>query len=400
MTLRDMRVLVVDDNATNRQILTKMLEGWHLNPTAVDSAAKAVIALREGQGLGRIFPLILLDAQMPEMDGFALAETIKRNPDWGAATVMMLSSAGLRGDAARCREIGVAAYLTKPVRQSELLDAIVTALGTRAAKSLPSSLVTRHSLRENRPQVRILLVEDNAVNQLVALRLLEKQGHAVTIAANGKKALEALEKDSYDLVLMDIQMPEMNGWEATRAIRESEKATGEHIPIAAMTAHAMKGDEERCIAAGMDDYLTKPIRIPELLAIVDKIGDRKAIAKGMAVASKGRFDLAAALDRLEGDRALFDEMTHLFIQECPRAMEEIRRAIGAQDAKALERHAHSLKGSSANLGAVGVSRAANALEECARSGDLEQADNLFKSLEQDLDHLRSELEALSQSIAT
>ena len=134
--------------------------------------------------------------------------------------------------------------------------------------------------------MRILLVEDNAVNQLVALRLLEKQGHAVTIAANGKKALEALKKDSYDLVLMDIQMPEMNGWEATRAIRESEKATGEHIPIAAMTAHAMKGDEERCIAAGMDDYLTKPIRIPELLAVVDKIGDRKAVAKGMAVASE------------------------------------------------------------------------------------------------------------------
>jgi two-component system sensor histidine kinase/response regulator len=400
MTLRDMRVLVVDDNATNRQILTKMLDGWHLKPTAVDSAAKAIVALREGQGLGRIFPLILLDAQMPEMDGFALAETIKRNPDWGAATVMMLSSAGLRGDAARCREIGVAAYLTKPVRQAELLDAIVTALGTRPAKSLPSSLVTRHSLRENRPQVRILLVEDNAVNQLVALRLLEKQGHAVTIAANGKKALEALKKDSYDLVLMDIQMPEMNGWEATRAIRESEKATGEHIPIAAMTAHAMKGDEERCIAAGMDDYLSKPIRIPELLAVVDKIGNRKAAARGMEVASKGRIDLAAALDRLEGDRELFDEMTHLFIQECPRAMEEIRRAIGTQDAKVLERHAHSLKRSSANLGAVGVSRAAGALEECARSGNLERADNLFKFLEQDLDHLRSELEALSQSIAT
>ena len=398
IALRGMRVLVVDDNATNRQILIKMLDSWHMNPTAVDSGAKAIIALQAGQGLGRNFPLILLDAQMPEMDGFALAESIKRNRDWSTATVMMLSSAGLRGDAARCREIGVSAYLTKPVRQSELLDAIFTALGTRPAKSLPSSLVTRHSLRENRPPVRILLVEDNAVNQLVALRLLEKQGHAVTIAANGKRALEALKKDPYDLVLMDIQMPEMNGWEATKAIRENEKTTGEHIPIAAMTAHAMKGDEERCITAGMDDYLTKPIRIPELLAVVDRIVNRKAVAKGMEGVVNSRFDLTAALDRLEGDRELFDEMAHLFIAECPRAIEEIRQAITATDAKALEHHAHSLKGSSANLGATTVSCAAAALEDCARSGNLERAGDLFKSLERELDHLLSELEALSRSV--
>jgi len=400
MTLRDMCVLLVDDNATNRQILIKMLDSWHMKPTAVDSGAKAIIALREGQGLGRIFPLILLDAQMPEMDGFALAETIKRNPDWGAATVMMLSSAGLRGDAARCREIGISAYLTKPVRQSELLDAIVTALGKRPTKSLPTSLVTRHSLRENRPPLRILLVEDNAVNQLVALRLLEKQGHAVTIAANGRRALEALEKDSYDLILMDIQMPEMNGWEATKAIRENEKTTGEHIPIAAMTAHAMKGDEERCIAAGMDDYLTKPIRIPELLAVVDKIANRKATAIGMEGVSKDRFDLAATLDRLDGDRELFDEMAHLFRGECPKAIEEIRRSIAAADAKALERHAHSLKGSAANLGSATVSGAADALETCARSGHLEQAYDLFQSLEQALSHLLSELETLSSGVTT
>jgi two-component system sensor histidine kinase/response regulator len=274
-------------------------------------------------------------------------------------------------------------------------------LGTRPVHSPPSSLVTRHSLRENRARLKILLVEDNAVNQLLALRLLEKQGHAVTIAANGKKALEALKKESYDLVLMDIQMPEMNGWEATQAIREYEKVTGEHIPIVAMTAHAMKGDKERCTAAGMDDYLTKPIRIPELLSIVDEIGNRKALSKGTRAGSRSQIiDLAAALDRLEGDRELFFELAHVFKEGCPRAIEEIRRAIGTQDATMLERHAHNLKGSSANLGASGVPLAAGALEDCARSGNLKQANDLFKALEQELDLLLSELEAIPQSIVT
>ena len=263
-TLRDMRVLVVDDNATNRQILLKMLTNWHTNPTAVESGARAITALREAQGLGSIFPLILLDAQMPEMDGFALAECIKRNPDWRAATIMMLSSAGQRGDARRCRELGVAAYLTKPVRQGELLDAILTALGTRPIKEAPPVLVTRHSLRENSNHLRILLVEDNAVNQVLAVRLLEKRGHTVVVAGNGKEALAALEKQSFDLVLMDVQMPEMDGFEATIAIREKEKTSGNHVPIIAMTAHAMVGDKERCLEAGMDDYISKPIRPEEL----------------------------------------------------------------------------------------------------------------------------------------
>jgi len=229
MTLRDMRVLVVDDNATNRQILLRMLENWRMTPTAVDSAAKAIVTLREGQGIGRKFPLILLDAQMPDMDGFALAEIIRRNPDWRTATVMMLSSAGQRGDALRCRELGVAAYLTKPVRQGELLDGILIALGTRSENKMSSALVTRHTLREGRNRLRILLVEDNAVNQLVALRLLEKYGHTVRVAANGKRALEELEKETYDLIFMDVQMPEMNGWEATQAIRAKEKTTGGHV---------------------------------------------------------------------------------------------------------------------------------------------------------------------------
>ncbi|MGD0965532.1 MAG: response regulator [Candidatus Acidiferrales bacterium] len=272
MTLRDMRTLIVDDNATNRRLLIRMLENWHMLPTAADSGAEAIVMLTEAKRIGKTYPLILLDAQMPEMDGFELAEAIKQNPEWGVSTVMMLSSAGQRGDALRCRELGVAAYLTKPVRQGELLDAILTALGTRPESKTSPPLVTRHKLRESKNRLRILLVEDNAINQLVARRLLEKCGHTVAVAANGRRALEALEMESYDLILMDVQMPEMNGWETTQAIREKEKTTGGHIPIVAMTAHAMRGDEQRCLEAGMDAYLTKPIRTQELFAILDEIG--------------------------------------------------------------------------------------------------------------------------------
>jgi len=279
VTLRDMRVLVVDDNATNRQILLKMLVNWRTKPTAVESGAKAITSLREAQGLGRNFPLILLDAQMPEMDGFALAECIKRNPEWGTATIMMLSSAGQRGDAKRCRELGVAAYLAKPVRQAELLDAILTALGTRPIKGAMPALVTRHSLRETGRQLRILVVEDNAVNQALAVRLLEKRGHKVTVAGNGKEALVALEKDPFDLVLMDVQMPEMDGFEATAVIREKEKMSGNHLPVVAMTAHAMAGDRERCLEAGMDDYITKPIRPEELSELLARYSPKTSTEK-------------------------------------------------------------------------------------------------------------------------
>jgi PAS domain S-box-containing protein len=398
VTLRDMRVLIVDDNATNRHILLRMLENWHMIPTVVDSGAEAIVSLREAKGLGRTFPLILLDAQMPEMDGFALAEIIKRNPDWRTATVMMLSSAGQRGDAIRCRELGVAAYLTKPVRQGELLDSILIALGTRREGKMAPSLVTRHTLRECRNRLRILLVEDNAVNQLVALRLLEKYGHTVNVAANGRKALEGLEKESYDIILMDVQMPEMNGWEATQAIREKEKSTGGHIPIVAMTAHAMKGDEERCLAAGMDAYLTKPIRTQELLALLDGIGDHKAgppvpLDMPSKKSTTDSIDVEATLERLDGDRGFSRELTQAFKDDCPRIIERMRRAIVVHDAKSLESCAHALKGSSANLGASAVSHAAGEIERLACTGSVESASAEFSILQGELERLFSELES-------
>ncbi len=274
-SLFGMAVLVVDDSATNRRILCKLLSNWGMNPSEAESGTKAMATLIQAQSAGKRFPLILLDAQMPEMDGFTLAEYIKRHPDFRAGTVMMLSSAGQRGDSVRCRDLGIASYLTKPIRQGELLDAILVAVGTPLQPELKASLVSRRTSRESPCSLHILLAEDNAVNQLLVVRLLEKWGHKVAIASNGRKALQALDRESYDLVLMDVQMPEMNGWEATRAIREMERETGKHIPIIAMTAHAMKGDDEKCFASGMDDYLAKPIRTAELIAILDRIASRK-----------------------------------------------------------------------------------------------------------------------------
>ena len=274
-SLLGMPVLIVDDNATNRRILCKLLSNWGMRPSEAESGTKAMAALIQAKSAGKHFPLILLDAQMPEMDGFTLAEYIKRHPDFRAGTVMMLSSAGQRGDSVRCRDLGIASYLTKPIRQGELLDAILIAVGTPVTQETRASLGTRRTPRETPCSLQILLAEDNAVNQLLVVRLLEKWGHKVAIASNGRKALDALNRESYDLVLMDVQMPEMNGWEATRAIREMERETGKHIPIIAMTAHAMKGDDEKCFASGMDDYLAKPIRTAELIAILDQIANRK-----------------------------------------------------------------------------------------------------------------------------
>ncbi len=269
--LRDLRVLVVDDNKTNRKILLNMLANWHMRPLAAEGGQAAIAALEQASEAGAGFPLVLLDAQMPQMDGFTLAEQILQNPNWRSATVLMLSSAGLRGDAERCRKLGVAAYLTKPIKQSELLEAILTALGRMPQKEARPSLVTRHSLRERRTLLRILLAEDNAVNQLLAIRLLEKRGHTVTLAANGKEALAAIQNGEFDLILMDVQMPEMDGFQVTAAIRRKESATGAHIPIIAMTAHAMKGDEERCLTAGMDAYVSKPIRPQELFEKIEQL---------------------------------------------------------------------------------------------------------------------------------
>jgi two-component system sensor histidine kinase/response regulator len=278
--LCNLPVLIVDDNFTNRRVLLGMLNRWGMRPTAVEDGRAALQALEIAKSTGRSFPLILLDGQMPEMDGFAVAERIKKDPELVGAGIMMLTSAGHAGDAARCRELGIAAYLLKPIRQGDLLDSILNVL-QKGPENKPLALVTRHTLRETRHRTKILLAEDNAVNQLLAVRLLEKRGYSVSVAGDGHTAIAAFEKESFDLVLMDIQMPDMDGFEATAKIREKDKLSGEHTPIIAMTAHALKGDQERCIAAGMDGYVSKPIRTIELISAIENLLASKRSAQNI-----------------------------------------------------------------------------------------------------------------------
>jgi PAS domain S-box-containing protein len=272
--LRGMPVLVVDDNAVSRRQLEATLSQWRMKPELADSGPTGVAAMQVRKDAGQTFPLVVIDAHMPGMDGFMVAEEIRKDPGLAGAIVMMLTSAGQRGDGARCRELGIAAYLTKPISPPEFLEAILTVLGLSPDSLDQHQVVTRHSLRENRRVLRILLAEDNKVNQLVAARLLGKRGHQVVIAENGRLALAALDAPGsarFDLILMDVQMPDMDGFEATAVIREREKVTGAHLPIVAMTANAMKGDRERCLAAGMDGYVSKPIDVEQLLATIEGV---------------------------------------------------------------------------------------------------------------------------------
>lgn len=268
-SLRDLRVLVVDDNATNRRILGQMVSSRGMVPTLVESGPDALEALRNGARNGTPYRVVLIDAHMPEMDGFALAEHIKADSLLTESLLVLLTSRGMRGDGARCRQLGVAAYLTKPAGEAELLEVILRVLGTRPQSNV--ELITRHTLHRVHNKLRVLVVDDNIVNRQLAIRLVEKQGYLTEAAGNGRAAVAALEKQSCDLVLMDIQMPEMDGIEATRAIRRNEMLTHRHIPIIAMTAHAIDGDRQRCLAAGMDDYVSKPISAPVLFATIENV---------------------------------------------------------------------------------------------------------------------------------
>lgn len=268
--LRSLPVLVVDDNATNRRILKDMLLSWQMEPIVVEGGKKALAAMEKAKNSDRQFALVLIDSHMPVMDGFTLAEKIKQDPMLAKSSIIMLTSGGYRGDGARCREIGISAYLTKPIKQSELLDAITQSFGYSSGKADVVPLITKHSLRESHRAFRILLAEDNVINQKVAACILEKNGYTVEIANDGREAISALEKAAFDVILMDVQMPRIDGFKATSLIRKREKGTGVHIPIIAMTAHAMKGDQERCLKAGMDDYLAKPLNTEDLLEKVGK----------------------------------------------------------------------------------------------------------------------------------
>ena len=269
--LDNMRVLVVDDNATNRQILDRTLSYWRMRPTAVSNARAALTALQEAKVAGVPFTLLVADCHMPEVDGFMLVEQIQRLPELSNLVTIMLTSGGQRGDGLRCKELGIAAYLIKPVLQADLLDALLQVLSSHDGLAPQTQVITRYTLREGRLPLRILLAEDNLVNQKLASRILENQGHMVVVASDGAQALGTLEKQAFDLVLMDAQMPVMDGFECTAAIRRLEQATRAHIPIIAMTAHAMVGDRQRCLQAGMDGYIAKPVHAHELFETIETV---------------------------------------------------------------------------------------------------------------------------------
>ncbi len=367
------------------------------------SESEALVALERAWNAGEPYALVLLDAMMPAMDGFMVAEQIRQHPVLVGHTLMMLSSADHHGDAIRCRELGVAAYLSKPIRQSALWDAMVSVMGTSRKPESALPLRTDHTLEPCPQRMKILLAEDNLVNQKLAVRLLEKRGHAVTVAANGREAVDALEQRQFDVVLMDIQMPELDGFEATALIRQKESALGGHVPIIAMTAHALKGDRERCLAAGMDAYVSKPLQAESLLEAVEAYAakptrDSPHPNSRTAIVSESplMFDRAAVLARVGGDAGLLKEIRDLFTQECPQYLEAIRRAILENDPEKLRRAAHTFKGSIGNFGDSPALAAAQALETMGRENHLNAAQEMFEQLLRHMDRLQPALADLAE----
>jgi CheY-like chemotaxis protein len=328
------------------------------------------------------------------MDGFSLMEKIRQDPEMPTATVMMLTSGGQRGDAVRCRELGISAYLTKPVRQWELREAILSVLGMDPQKNESAKLLTRHTLRQTRTRLRVLLAEDNRINRELVVRLLSKRGHSVVVASNGKLAVSALETQTFDVILMDVQMPEMDGFEATAAIRQREKAIGAHVPIIALTAHAMKGDRERCLAGGMDGYVSKPVQAEELIQAVEGQGGTSPATGNAGDHTSEVLDRELALARVEGDEGLLADLAKLFCEESPKLLSAVRDAVARRDNAALKRAAHSLKGSMSTFAARDATEAALRLEELASEGELVDAEGAYRLLATQVERLKQALESL------
>jgi two-component system sensor histidine kinase/response regulator len=424
--LQGLAILVVDDNAVNRKILVDLLSSWLMKPVAVDNARVALAEL-ETAAAEKPFPLVLLDAHMPEEDGFRLAAEIRSRPHLGEPGLILLSSASHAGDEERCRQLGIRQCLSKPIKPSDLLSAILRFF---ESKSVPESTAPQLSVaqepssgalvemgsgccphplsshagrgkqdplpqtgrgagRDSGSGLRVLLAEDNLINQRLIRTVLEKQGYIVTTVANGAAAVRAVQEEAFDVVLMDVQMPEMNGLEATRAIRVWEQQHGGHVPILAMTAHAMKGVREDCLRAGMDEYLSKPVQTPELLRLMTEATKRR---QERSTTRSGLFDLRPLLRRIGDDSDLLRELINMFQEEYPRRLEALHTALERGDAGSVERTAHVLKGSASNFAAIEVVQAAQRLEILGRDGNLHEAFDAYRALEQALDNFRAALE--------
>jgi CheY-like chemotaxis protein/HPt (histidine-containing phosphotransfer) domain-containing protein len=374
--LQGVTCLIVDDNLTNRQILHAITTQWSMKSDAVESAVLALSALEAAASGNTAYKLVLIDGHMPQMDGFQLAERIRQNPKLTGAIVLMLTSGGRPGDLDRCRELGISAYLIKPIRRSELLDVVLRVLDaapkeviTDCEEPLPPNAAER--------QLRLLAAEDNLVNQRLIARLLEKAGHSVTVVGDGLAAVNASRQNRYDAILMDVQMPIMDGHEATRQIRRLEQTTGAHLPIIAMTAHAMKGDREKCLEAGMDDYIAKPLHKQELLQAIHEQTARKPLPLAKPAAPgftpldlHDELDIAGAIRQMGGDEELFGELCRLFLQESPALIGSVRTALAQGDSTAVYQAAHKLKGSLSTIGGLKAARAALALEQLGKAADV------------------------------
>ena len=374
--LLEVPVLLVDDNATNLRILQEVLSGWGMHVVTARNGMEAVDCMKTAEQGGQAFRLAIVDSHMPGMDGFDLAKKIKEDPRLSRSLIMMLTSGGQCGDAARCRNLGIAAYLMKPVHKSELLSAVVAVLGEGIKDSGPR-LITRHDLPRLPRKLNLLIVEDNPVNQVVIQRMLEKMAHGTEIAANGKIAVALATTGKFDAVLMDVQMPEMDGLTATKKIREYEKNSGVRIPIIAMTAHAMKGDKERCLDSGMDAYVAKPVSRKDVEEALQIFFPQTAPSAETNVAPtpvpKTIWDRAKTLERLEGDENLLREVIHIFLEETPNLLAELHRGLADRNSEAVERTAHSLKGELGYLGLTTASERARDLEQMGHTLNLAQA---------------------------
>ena len=406
--IRGMSVLVVDDSGTNRLILHEMLASWEMRPTLVASARDALAAMENADREGKPFGLLLVDGYMPEMDGFTLVEKLRESSRFASATVLMLTSADGDGGAERCRALGIAAQLLKPIKSRDLRAAIVRALG-RAAPEQPAAPVGDVLDARSAHPSRILIAEDNLVNQKLAVAVLERWGHTVEVADNGRTALAAVARERFAVVLMDVQMPTMDGLQATMEIRAGEAHTGEHVPIVAMTARTMSGDREKCLEAGMDAYVSKPFELEELFATLEPILARRAAgptplgnarrrgrtrrhsAPVAAVPPRDIVDATALIDAVGGDRKLLSELVALFRVEGPRRLEALRSALSANDAAGVEAAAHGLKGSVGSLHAKRSYDAALAVELLARKEALRDAHAACTTLEEEIARLERAL---------
>jgi PAS domain S-box-containing protein len=367
--LAGLRVLVVDDNATNRRILEEMLASWHMKPTVVADSASALETLRQASPTDHRFDAVISDGQMPDVDGFMLARQIRRDRRLQRTPIVMLTSAARPDDVARCRRIGIDAYLIKPVKHSDLLDTFVTLFGVARRKPQREGRARTRTRRS----LRILVAEDNLVNRKLVTTLLQKRGHKITAVENGRAAVETIDAApaGFDVALFDVQMPEMSGLEAAEAIRDREGSGGRRLPIIALTAHAMQGDRERCLDAGMDGYLSKPIDVDELVETVEQFANEVRASgrppKPMQAPASAVFDEQAALAHTGGDRRLLEEVIALFQSDAPTYVRRIAIAVRRRNGDELQMAAHGLKGALATVGSPRGRELAAELEDMGRS---------------------------------